>query len=492
VNSKQRLLAGVSNYSLASILGIAASLISFPVLTRLLSVSDYGLMNLVSVSIVLLVAIGKGGLQTSAIRFYAEIESGKTQWTMSNYYATLIYGMVAVSLTVMVSWATGSLIYGWYFSNLSFACLLALTAVLIPVRVMESALLNILKAGEKSFVHSVYTIARKYGLLVIIVAALVWIAATAHTFYLATIVGESIALLALAWYTLKPLPKLRDTSGALLWQMAAFGIPMIGYEIAGNILNLSDRYVIEWKLGHEQVGIYSASYNLVDYLSSAIVNPFVGAFMPVCLSLWANGEKIAVQEFLGQSLRYYLLIAIPVIAGIAAVGSELIHVMASEKYLVGAEIIPYVTMGMFIHGATVFFGAGLYINKQGITMSLIVLLAAVINLLLNLLWVPRYGIMGAAFATMAASFIIVVLSSWYGRQVLRVTFPYLYALKLALIASAMYWVVGQVEVPLVGFTLLAKIMAGMVFFATVMWCVDGEIRALVSDIAGRVRNGLYG
>ena len=81
------LLVHVSNYTTASVLVTLASVISFPILTRLLSVEEYGVMNLVATALALLVGIGKLGLQHSALRYYSEVRAGKHAAGLGQYEA---------------------------------------------------------------------------------------------------------------------------------------------------------------------------------------------------------------------------------------------------------------------------------------------------------------------------------------------------------------------------------------------------------------------
>jgi O-antigen/teichoic acid export membrane protein len=73
----RRLFVQVSHYSVASLLTTVAGLISFPILTRIFSVDDYGRMNLISATLTVAVALGKTGIQHSIVRYRSEIREGK-------------------------------------------------------------------------------------------------------------------------------------------------------------------------------------------------------------------------------------------------------------------------------------------------------------------------------------------------------------------------------------------------------------------------------
>ena len=72
-----RLFRHISVYSAGNLLVTAAGFITFPILTRVFDVADYGVLNLVSATLLLLVAVGKLGMQHAVVRLYSEIRAGK-------------------------------------------------------------------------------------------------------------------------------------------------------------------------------------------------------------------------------------------------------------------------------------------------------------------------------------------------------------------------------------------------------------------------------
>ena len=87
-----RLAAHFSRYSLASLLVTLASIVSFPFLTRIFPVADYGMMSLIGVLVTALAAVGKLGLQQAALRFYSEVRAGQSPWSSAQYESTVYLG----------------------------------------------------------------------------------------------------------------------------------------------------------------------------------------------------------------------------------------------------------------------------------------------------------------------------------------------------------------------------------------------------------------
>src|SRR5262245_15683966 len=81
-SAHQKLAVQTLHYGTASMLNMLPGLVTFPLLTRLFSVSDYGVMNLVAATLTVSVALGKVGVQHSIIRFHSEIVAGKSRYSL--------------------------------------------------------------------------------------------------------------------------------------------------------------------------------------------------------------------------------------------------------------------------------------------------------------------------------------------------------------------------------------------------------------------------
>src|SRR5262249_32692662 len=150
-------------------------------------------------------------------------------------------------------------------------------------------------------------------------------------------------------------------SPPLLGELLSFGIPMmIGYEIAGIILGVGDRYFVQGLMGGEALGIYAAAYNLCQYVQTAFIQSVSQAVVPLYMRIWSEEGEAATQRFVSRALGLYARFGAPVVAGMAAVGPVLLPFVASAKYGAGALIIPWVVAGMVVDGASVLSGAGLF------------------------------------------------------------------------------------------------------------------------------------
>lgn len=486
-----RLVAHFSRYSLASLLVTLASVVSFPFLTRIFSVEAYGWMSLIGVLVTGLAAVAKLGVQQAALRFFSDVRAGLTRWTLQQYESTVCVGLAASGLLVTGLWCIGLLLLpDRLFTQPETRHLLFLVAPLTLLQCLSSAIVNQLRAREMSGVLSLYSVLQRYVSLTLMVGTLLYVSASLWGFYTAQIIAESLALIALAgWYFRREPWSPRDFSPSLYRSMLRYSLPLVGMELSSVLLNMGDRILIERMLGAAQLGIYSAPYNLSDYIGAVLVMAFTGAVTPMVLRLWADEGATATREFLQRVLHLYLLFAIPMVAGVSAVAEPLLTLVASEKYRAGASIIPWVIGGIALQGLFPVASAGLQIEKRSPAILLSILSALVLNVALNILLIPRWGLDGAAIATLLSCLLMVVLAAWQGRNTIWLT-PQTYRLAIFVFAAlVMYLLTTNINLTGSVQTLLTRILSGIVSYSLLVIFLDKHTRHLARQAAGRFGAG---
>ena len=484
------LLAHTSKYSIGSFFITLASFISFPIFTRLFTVEEYGILNLVSATLLLLAGLAKLGVQNSIVRFYAEIGGGRLAGTQRQFYSTVLLSMGASGLGVAIAWAVVSqAIPATWWNDVRVAGLLLLTSVLVFVRVIESALVNILRAQQRSGMFSLYSVLRKYFELGAVLLTLFLLLPGLVGLYLATIVAEVLAVAVLGWFVIRKVSiSTRAFNPELSRAMLAFGIPLIASDLGGTVLNVGDRYVIQMMLGGEALGIYSAARNVCDYVQGILIASVGRAIVPMYVRMWEERGEAESRHFIERSLRIYIIIGVAVVAGLTAVGEEILNVLASEKYREGHRLIFFLIAGLVVEGGTSIFGAGLYVFKQTRVLMWSVVACAIVNIALNLAMMPFFGIKGAAIATLVSYSLLAILLYRFSARRLPIAFPVRDFLKFTAIAWVMYEIVLRVAIPAPGLGLALKIAVGIAVYGALLLAVDRSAREATLGLMARLRS----
>ena len=488
----RRLLKQSSHYSFASILAMVAGLISFPILTRVFSVADYGNMNLIAVTLTTAVALSKLGLQQSILRFNSEIKAEKSRFSLAQLYSTSMLTMLLSSFGILLLLLLGTqFIMPLLHAPSKVSGLLALASLLVVIRSVESALVNFLRGDEQTATLMNYQVAKKYFGLAVMLGAVLLISATLQAFYAAMLVGEATTLGVLAAVMFRgnkrPRPSSQVFSKTLCFELLRFGVPMMfGYELSGIALSVGDRYVINGVIGEEPLGLYSAAYNLCEYVQAAVIASVSQAVTPLVLNMWDRKGPEATRAFIARSLRLYTVVGAAVAGGVAAVGPELLPALASEKYASAALVLPWVIGGMVVDGSCTMVGAGLFIHRKTRTIMAIVLSCAVLNVVLNLVLVPRWGILGSAVATFVSYFGTAVGMSLTTRTLCRVALPWTTMLRAGLAALVMYFIIVQIDFDGRWLTLGLRTLVGGAIYLGIILVVDSDARTLGRELYAKV------
>lgn len=495
----RQLAVHASHYSLGSLLTAIAGLVSFPLLTRIFSVADYGVMSLVGASVTIAVAVGKLGVQHAVVRHHSEIVAGRRPYTLQQLSSTTVLGMAATGLVAAgLVLAASRLGPGRPSGDPRVRELLAIMCVAVVLAVVESTLVNFTRAELRTKLLVAYQVAKKYLGLALILGAVLAVARDLTTFYVATALTEALAVVVLAAVLFRrgglPRPRLAAFSPALYGEMLAYGVPMmLGNELSGIVLAVGDRYVIEALIGPGPLGLYAAAYTLCEYVQVVLVVSMAQAILPIYTQLWDRSGRAATAAFIDRSLRSYVLLGAPVIAGLAAVGPELLPALASSRYAAGAVVLPWVMAGMVVSGANVIVGAGLFVERRTRRIMVVLMSGAALNIGLNLAWVPRLGILGSAIATFVSYAATSVLLAAAGRKFLPVTPPWGTLARAGAASLAMYLAVSGLHTGAPVLTIALRVVAGAALYAALVAAVDADAREVLGDLLrGRGWRGLGG
>ena len=470
-------------YSATNFLLVIAGLITFPLITRMMSVEEYGLLNLISLTIMVFVGLGKAGLQTSIVRFGSEARSGTKDFKKADVYLTALTSMFVIVVLMQIIWMMIS-----QFLPLSVVgdervyLIFIVTSLLIVSDVIASGVHNIFISEKKSLLISVFHVISKYSLIFIIVPGLIFAHDKILAFYfLSSIHGIFFAIVSI-YICHRYFSIFRGKiSITMNRRLLAYGLPLVGYEILRHVFAYGDRVQISYFLGAEALGYYAAASNLCMYIQFLFVTSMLTAVTPMYMDYWEKEGKQATEDFIALVMRYYLCLAIPAAFGVAAVGLDLLNFLAGEKYAEGYRAIPFIIVGMLIEGVAVLVAAGLAIGKQTKLMMGIMVSAAVLNIGLNPILIPNFGFEGAAAATLISFIFYAGVNYYFGRRVLILRFDPQPIMIYFAAGLMMYLAISLIDLPTSGLRLIAKIGIGGLIYTILVLMLDRDLRQLAAS-----------
>lgn len=219
----------------------------------------------------------------------------------------------------------------------------------------------------------------------------------------------------------------------LTWAFVRFGVPMTLWFLSSILLDVGDRYVINYLLGKAPVGVYDANYRLIAGSAALLVVPITMTLHPYLMSVSARGDAEHIGKVIGTIVENLLIVGVLAVGLTWVFHTDIALIMLGAEFREGSVVMPLVLAGVF------FFNIGTFVHKpfeiQGRpgTMVAFGAISAVANLVFCFVLIPPYGIVGAAYATLLAYLLYPVGVGVLGRRI----FPWRIDLRRTLTHGAL-------------------------------------------------------
>lgn len=451
--------------SIANILVVLNSIILIPILTKNLPVSDYGIWVQVNTTYYLITGITTLGLPYTIVRF---LSSKKEKMEIQEIFYSLLILVIIASLIVTIIMI--------FFSNIISIALFGgnINIVLITSIIIFFGSLNLFFIDY----FRAFGQMRTYSLILIVQAYLSLGIVTYFTLLgkdITTIVsGILIAQLSILVLTiLIIIPKIgfKIPNFENITEFLRFGLPTIPSNLSYWFVDTSDRYFIAFILGTAFVGYYSPGYILGSVIL-ILYTPYSILLPSILPNYYDNGKLQEVNFYIKYSLKYFLLAAIPSVFVLSLLSQPILIMIstpeiASNGYLVTTFVA---FSGLFI-GTYGIFTNYLLLNKKTKIMGSALSIAAILSSL-NIIFIPFFGIIGAAVVTLISTMVAFVINLIYTLKYFRINFDRIFLLK-SIMSSILISVLIILIKPQGFFEVIVTIGASIVVYLSLMLIFKG-------------------
>lgn len=191
-------------------------------------------------------------------------------------------------------------------------------------------------------------------------------------------------------------------SKAILRRFFNYGIPLSFWMLMYTIINISDRYILQYFLGSGEVGRYSIHYSLVALPFLAINSPIINIYSPKIMKAASENDHKMVVVYIKEATRVYVTIGLLAVGIAYRFGDSIPYIIIDRNYYIDKSFYTFIIAGFCIWNMSMFWHKPMEIAKNTKTMLYYISIAAFINVILNFILVPRYGINAAAITTLIA------------------------------------------------------------------------------------------
>ncbi|MBD0850561.1 lipopolysaccharide biosynthesis protein [Maribacter arenosus] len=424
MNLFKKLFKQTAIYGLATVLPRMLSFLLLPFHTDILETADYGQLSVIYAWFAIFNVFLAYGMETAFFRFYNGSDKRErviATSLLSIAGTTLLFMVFALLLQKGIAQASG--INPYY---LKFAILILTLDALVIIPFAW------LRATEKPMRYAVVKILNVVVNLGLNVFFLYFLpkAATSNPgglwgsiykpdfeisyIFIANLIASALTLLLM----LKLYVKTKYVFDKIIWKkMVKYALPVLVAGVAFTINEVFDRILLEKLLpadvADSQVGMYSACYKLALFMTL-----FATAFrMGIEPFFFSHSNTANPQREYAQITNYFVVLGSIILLGVVVFADVLKELFVRDpKYWEAMDIVPIIILASFFLGIYHNLSVWYKITDRTKIGAYISMIGAIITIIINFVFIPYFGYMASAVATLSAYGSMMLLSLFFGRM----------------------------------------------------------------------------
>ncbi|MBA4311499.1 MAG: hypothetical protein C0417_02605 [Chlorobiaceae bacterium] len=424
----KRLGTETAIYGISTILGRFLNFLLVPFYTNVLAPGDYGIVAYLYSLIAFVNVFYSYGMESAYFKYSSTLEIGTAKQNFSTPFISLFGTSVIFSIILVI---LASPIARMINVPIDYESILLYTVGILAFDAIAIIPFAALRMEHKAklfatikFLNIVVNVGMNLILLLVFKMGVIGV----------FISGLAASVLTVVMLLPTIFRYLTKEFNLPLWKaLMNFGLPYIPSGLAAMAIQVIDRPILRALTDDATVGIYQANYRLGIFMM-LIVSMYDYAWRPFYFS---TAKETNAKEIFARVLTYLVLFMSAIflvltffigdIAKISILGRHVI----GPSYWSGLNIVPIVLLGYVFLGISTNLSAGIFIEKKTKFSPLVTGVGAVVNVVANLLLIPPFGMLGAAWATFIAYFIMTVTMYIVVQRIYPVSYEFSRLFKVA-------------------------------------------------------------
>ncbi len=390
----------IKNSFLFAIGNIGSKAISFfmlPLYTRMLTTSEYGQLDILQTTISLLIPLITFQAVEAVFRYSVDIRENKSASSvLMNGILLCLFGMLISLLLFPV------------FARIEpFSTYLLFFYLILFFSMMNGVLKQFVRGLGKIKIFVVSDLAYTASFVTFNIIFLVYLKMGLNGYFLSMVLAHFIStFILLVFGSVFKYLNFKSFDKSFMKTMLIYSIPLIPNGLMWWVMNVSDRYILTYFLGFDATGIYSVSYKFPSLIT--LVNGIF--FMAWQLSAMQEYGKDGYDNFYKNIFGVLSSFLLLITAVVLLILKPLMSVFVADAFYESWKYVPLLLVGTVFQAFSSFFGTNYTASKKTKGAFTTSVYGAIVNIVINLLLIPIWGIQAAAFSTMLA-----YLTMWFLR-----------------------------------------------------------------------------
>lgn len=365
-----------------------------PIFTNLLSTEEYGIITIYSTwTSILSIVIGLGINGTiGSAKANLEEEEYREYLSSTLFLATLSFFVIGMGVLI--------------FRN-QLEVILGLSVPIIIILLFESFFSFAISFGTTVYTfernHKAYLASSAITTIINLILSIVLILSLNNDKYAGRIYGGAIATIAVGLFLyLQVMRRGKKLVNLKYWKFCLpIALPLIFHNLSHLVLNQADKLMLQRVTTDAVVGIYGFTYN-IGALINIIQLALNSAWLPWYYDTLKSGDKKEMKRVSAIYISVFTALTVMFILGVP----EVIKIFSPKSYWSGIPLLPIIIAGYYFVFLYTFPANYQFYLKQTKFIAVGTITAAVINVVINYLFIPKYGMYAAAFSTLCAYIVL--------------------------------------------------------------------------------------
>src|SRR5437867_2098312 len=420
-----------SIYTLGNLTSKAVGLLLIPIYTHYLKPSEYGVMDILDLTIILIGVVVSMGLGSSLFRFYhAAVTEEERQEVVGSalLFSVIFAGVVGIPILL------GSRVFSHLlFRTPGYALYIQVAILSFWIGMIAETCRTYLRARQQS----AFYVATLLVQLVISVGLNIYFIVFRHLgvlgFLLSSLIVNTLASVALLIHTLAQtgfrvsIPRTRS--------MLLYGAPFVFSGLGHFVLNFAVRYFLNAFSNLTEVGIYALGYKFGFTLNMLASAPFLQMWDAQVFVVAKGPNPKATYARIFEYFAALILFAVLILSVFI---KDILRAMASPEYFAAWRIVPIVAMGYVFNGWGQYFRLGMLLTGRTRPIGVIMMGTGAVTVVLYVILIRAFHGIGAALATFLSFGLMMVWTYAWSQRLYPVPFDHRRTATVLVIAGSCY------------------------------------------------------
>ncbi len=410
-----------ATYGISTIVARLLNFLLVPFYTNVLLPSEYGITAYVFSLIAFLNVIYNYGMESAYFKYSSTLEIGSKKQNFSTpffsiLFSSFIFSVLIISLAKPIELAIDI--------PEIFSRIVIYSAIILFFDALSIIPFALLRQSGKAKIFAGIKIINIVINVTLNVVLLIHFKLGVEGIFISGMAASFLTFVLLIPIILRNLTF--NFSGELFKNLLKFGLPSLPAGFALMMLQVIDRPILKMLTDDSMVGIYQANYKLGIFMM-LIVSMFDYAWKPFFFN---NSRTTDAKEIFARVTTYFLLIMAFVFLTLTLFIDDLVKIKIINRFIIhpdywhGLGIVPIILLGYLFNGLSLSFSAGIYIEKKTYYLPIITISCAMVNIAMNFMLIPSFGILGAAFATLISYAVMAILMFIFVQSIYKIKYEY--------------------------------------------------------------------